>query len=240
MKAPILELRDITCYFEKGTNLFSNLNIKVDEGDILVLQGRSGSGKSTLLKCIAHLVMHSGQKLYRGKTPQEHGIPAYRTRVMYVPQRPSLLPGSPHDFLESITQLKAHHAILKDDSGNAAKEVLKRAVELGERWGIDAELWNRGWATLSGGEGQRMLIASALSLNTAEVLLLDEPTSALDSVSSDMVERFICDTVHDPNSFLKAVIWITHSEEQGQRVGTRFMHMSAGSCYESHGQHTSA
>lgn len=56
-----------------------------------------------------------------------------------------------------------------------------------------------------------------------------------------MVERHICETVEDEKSLLKAVIWITHSEEQGQRVGTRFMQMSAGSCYESdHGHHPSA
>ncbi|KDR81621.1 hypothetical protein GALMADRAFT_221489 [Galerina marginata CBS 339.88] len=233
MDQPILELRDISCYLEKGTNIFSRICFVVNEGDILVLQGRSGSGKSTLLKCIAHLALHDGNSLYRGSTPQEYGIPAYRTRVMYIPQRPSLLPGSPHDFLESITNLRAHKAFFRDNSGEGpVKEVFKRAVEVGEAWGIQPELWHRTWMNLSGGEGQRMLLAAAVSLNTAEIFLLDEPTSALDSETSSLVENFLVDRVRTADTNLKAMIWITHSPEQSRRVGSRFIHLSAGGCYE--------
>ena len=82
----ILELRKIKCSREKGVILFSDVNITVSEGpllllserrqrflygiplgDIIVLQGRSGSGKSTLLKCIAQLVLHEGETRYRGR-----------------------------------------------------------------------------------------------------------------------------------------------------------------------------
>ncbi|KAJ3514834.1 hypothetical protein NLJ89_g2140 [Agrocybe chaxingu] len=231
--APLLELRNITCYLEKGSNIFSDINFTVNEGDILVLQGRSGSGKSTLLKCIAHLVMHSGETLYRGKTAQAIGIPSYRTRILYVPQRPALLPGSPRDFLVSITNLRAHKAVVCDTLDGSADVVLQRAYEIGEDWGIDRELWTRGWINLSGGEGQRILLAAAVALNTAEVLLLDEPTSALDSETSALVEKTLVDKVRSGDTILKSLVWITHSPEQSRRVGTRFIYLSAGGCYES-------
>ena len=101
------------------------------------------------------------------------GIPSYRTRVLYVPQRPALLPGSPHDFLVAITNFNIHKSHARKSSDGTAKDVMKRAFDIAESWGVDPELWTRGWINLSGGEGQRILLATAMSLNTAEVILLD-------------------------------------------------------------------
>jgi len=97
------------------------------------------------------------------------GITSFRTKVLYVPQRPSLLPGSPTDFLETITSLSTY----KTTKGSSFQRVLDRAFQTAEQWGIDNELWARAWSTLSGGEGQRILLASAVALDTAEILLLD-------------------------------------------------------------------
>lgn len=44
MGKTLLEIRDLTCPSENGTEIFSKLNFKVNEGDIVVLQGKSGSG----------------------------------------------------------------------------------------------------------------------------------------------------------------------------------------------------
>jgi len=228
----ILELRNIKCSLEEGVNLFSNVNFSVNQGDIVVLQGRSGSGKSTLLKCISHLVLHDGETLYRGSTPQAFGIPSYRTRVMYVPQRPSLLPGSPADFVKAIMNLHSHKILMKNDIEETTQQVMKRCSETAQYWGIGPDLLNRDWINLSGGEGQRILLSIAASLNTAEILLLDEPTSALDSETSLMVEKFLVDLVRTRKSSLKAIVWITHSAEQSRRVGNRFIYLFAGGCHE--------
>jgi len=228
----LLQLRNIKCSRDKDTSLFSDVNITINEGDIVVIQGRSGSGKSTLLKCIAHLVLHDGEILYRGSTPQAFGIPSYRTRVMYVPQRPSILPGSPTDFVKAILNLHSHKLLVKNDVEENTQEVMKRCFETSGAWGIDLELWDRDWLNLSGGEGQRILLSIAASLRGVEILLLDEPTSALDSETSLMVENFLVDMVHKGKSSLKALVWITHSPEQSRRVGTRFIYLYAGGCHE--------
>ncbi|KJA27202.1 hypothetical protein HYPSUDRAFT_35802 [Hypholoma sublateritium FD-334 SS-4] len=234
MSKVVLELMKISCSLEKGVDIFTDVNLSVNEGDVLVLQGRSGSGKSTLLKCIANLAAHSGDIVFHGKTPQEcrGRVPGYRTRVMYVPQRPSLLPDTPSDFLSAVSRLQSRQASAQEKGENRTEHILKRAVSVGRAWGIPPELWTRDWMKLSGGEGQRILIAAALSLNTAEVLLLDEPTSALDAETSLQVEDFILDKIQSAEESLKAVIWITHSAEQSKRVGTRFLNLSAGSCFE--------
>ena len=59
-----------------------------------------------------------------------------------------------------------------------------------------------------------------------------EPTSALDTDSSARVERELTDMMHSPDSTLKALVWITHSPEQAQRVGTRFLEIKDGSIQE--------
>ncbi|EAU88531.2 ATP-binding cassette transporter [Coprinopsis cinerea okayama7 len=220
---PLLELSDVTCTIETGQVLFDHLDLVVNEGDIVVLQGRSGTGKTTLLKCIAHLILYEGEIRYRGELARQMGIPNYRTRVLYVPQRPSLLPGGPLTFLKSILSLQSQASARpahERKSEIRMETTHGRAREITEAWDLDSELWERDWSNLSGGEAQRMLLAIALALDTAEVILLDEPTSALDEETSLLVERYLVDEVASQTGSLKALVWITHSADQGRRVGT--------------------
>lgn len=136
------------------------------------------------------------------------GIPSYRTRVLYVPQRPSLLPGTPRDFLHSVTSFRVRRRV-KDQNGSVRSSP-EYPMQVASEWGIDETLWDRDWTNLSGGESQRIALAVAVGLNSAEILLLDgqsvnvhlylsfnsrcswcsngwlylEPTSALDMGSS--------------------------------------------------------
>ena len=61
---------------------------------------------------------------------------------------------------------------------------------------------------------------------------ITEPTSALDGESSIAIERDLVAAVKDPDSGPKAIVWITHSPEQGHRVGTRFIRITAGGVCE--------
>ena len=112
--------------------------------------------------------------VYNSFPPQ--GVPLFRTRVLYVPQRPSMLPGSPKDFLASITSLESHKTTIltKDrDTDRSPQNILGRAIQISQDWHIDPQLWEREWSNLSGGEAQRLALAIAVSLDTAEVILLD-------------------------------------------------------------------
>lgn len=107
------------------------------------------------------------------------GIPNYRTHVLYVPQRPSLLPGTPRDFLNQISSFGACKARLqtKHNAFNTPNEgildMIGHAIGIASEWGVDEDLWDRPWSTLSGGEAQRIALAAAVGLDCAEVLLLD-------------------------------------------------------------------
>lgn len=58
-----------------------------------------------------------------------------------------------------------------------------------------------------------------------------EPTSALDAASTDLVEKYLLHEIKSGGK-LQAVVWITHSPEQGNRVGTRFLRITAGGVHE--------
>lgn len=105
------------------------------------------------------------------------GVPKYRTLVQYIPQRPSLLPGTPLDF---VTRIRSFASRRSNSKSSLEGEVPLEAEEGGldpmniaEEWGIEKTMWNREWSTLSGGEGQRIALAIAVGVGGAEVVLLD-------------------------------------------------------------------
>ena len=59
-----------------------------------------------------------------------------------------------------------------------------------------------------------------------------EPTSALDSQSAKTVEDYLVYEVKSRVGRLRAIVWITHSEEQGRRVGSKFLRITAGGIEE--------
>ncbi|KAG9019643.1 hypothetical protein FRB90_011989 [Tulasnella sp. 427] len=208
----LLKLENLKCAYTKDQPIFSDVDLTVKEGDVIAVVGRSGGGKTTLLKCISHMAVYQGKVLLWGKKPTEYGIPNYRTKVLYVPQRPSLLPSTPRAF---ISQICSYGSRKKSEEGfdNA-----RAAIDLGESWSLSSDIWERPWSSLSGGEAQRAFLAIACTLKGTEVLLLDEPTSALDASTAHTVETHLASLPESSESSIKAILWITHSEEQTKKA----------------------
>ncbi|EJU04204.1 ATP-binding cassette transporter [Dacryopinax primogenitus] len=203
--------------------LFHDVSFEVNKGDVVIIRGPSGCGKTTLLKCLSHLNVYSGRISLFGKTPKQYGVPSYRTKVCYVPQRPSMLPGTPMGFLKTVHTFKSRQAYHTSE-----QDAIESALKLSEHWNITSDLWDKDWTGLSGGEAQRIALAVAVSLPGAVVLLVDEPTSALDEATSEKVENSLIELCDLPESSIEALIWITHSDEQAERVGTRTLTLEKG------------
>ncbi|CAG8474528.1 6585_t:CDS:2 [Funneliformis mosseae] len=180
-----------------GTFLFRDVSLSLKDKEILAISGPSGSGKSTLLKCIAQLTLYEEGIIYLNrKSPEDYGIPNWRTRVMYVPQRAPVMPGSPMEFYQKMLSFKHQR------SRNCHVD----PIEISQQ----DESWDKEWNQLSGGEIQRISLAIALSCKP-DALLLDEPTSALDPDTCLLVEESLKEY---------ACILVTHNPEQERRIAT--------------------
>ena len=161
-----------------------DVSLRIDPGEIVLVLGASGSGKSTLVRALGGLVpwFHGGT--FSGRVE----IAGRDTRGTH----PSALAGTvatvfqdPEDQVV-LGQVEAEIAFGLENVGTRPDEILPRAHAALASVGA-SHLAGRRVAELSGGELQRICLASALALRP-ELLLLDEPTSQLDP---DGAEAFL-------------------------------------------------
>lgn len=170
-------------YPEAPEPVLRDLSLLIDDGEFVLLVGASGSGKSTLLRCLNGLVPHfyggtlSGNVRVQGRDPvqaQPRGMSAHVGFVFQDPEAQFVM-----DTVEAeLVFAMENHALPEATMRKRVEEVL-------DQLGI-AALRSRRISTLSGGEKQRVAIASVLTLEP-HVLVLDEPTSQLDPQSAEDV-----------------------------------------------------
>jgi len=153
-----------------------NVTLSVEPGEVVLLLGGSGSGKSTLLRALAGLVPHFHGGRFSGRVE----VAGRATRSI----SPAELAGTvatvfqdPEDQIV-LTRVLAEVTFGLENVGTPPARIVPRALNALREAGI-AQLVERPVHEVSGGELQRVCLASALALEP-ELLLLDEPTSQLD------------------------------------------------------------
>lgn len=165
----------------------NGVTLEIPPGTLTLVTGASGSGKSTLLRCINGLVPHftggviSGQVCVFGSDPVTEGVEVMAGKVGFVFQEPEAQ--FVFDTVEDEIAFSLENlGISKEDMDQRISEVLAE-LHL-------SELRYRRINEISGGEQQKVAIASALVMRP-RVLILDEPTSQLDPQSADQLLKFI-------------------------------------------------
>ena len=178
----MLNLQNISLSFTDKI-VYKNLNLQIEEGQLVLIAGPTGCGKSSLLGVINGLIPHftggtlSGQICVNGVYAHETDGQEWSKIVATVSQNPddTFVAQTVED--EIVFGMETHGFHI-----SAMRQRLEEVIDL---LGLHS-LRNRNLSTLSGGEKQRVAIASALTLEP-RVLLLDEPTSALDPVAADEI-----------------------------------------------------
>ena len=177
-----IELQHVRFSYGDETVL-SDIDIKVDVGEVVALVGVSGAGKTTLVNLIPRLYeVTGGAVLIDGIDIRNVTLSSLRRQIGMVTQQSIL-------FDDTVRNNIAYGEITKGDEAIIAAAKAANAYDFISRLpkGFDTFIGEQG-IRLSGGERQRICIARAL-LRDAPILILDEATSSLDSESELEVQK---------------------------------------------------
>ena len=186
-------------------NLLSNINLKVDNGDLLIIQGESGCGKTTLLNIISGLVQPTQGSIKLNNiwlNSSEQSIASEERKIGYVFQDYALFP--------HLTAFKNAVYAYKNNSEDLTDEYVLNALNLTRHR-------NKYPHELSGGQQQRVAIARAILMHP-RALILDEPFSGLDKENIIRTQNLIQSAIKILN--IPAII-VTHSLEYLQDMDSK-------------------
>ena len=228
--APILTIRGLEKRFVlhevDGREIIGlrGVDLDVAEGEHVALAGTSGAGKSSLLKCVHRTYLaDAGSITYRcadGTTVDlvrlaDHEVADLRSReIGYVSQ---FLRAEPRrGVLDVVTRSAVRMGLAPDAARDAAASVLRRLA-------IGEELWQTYPTLLSGGEKQRVNLASGIVV-PPRLLLLDEPVSALDPAN----RAAVLDVIADLTGAGASVLSVFHDLEAMERLAHRIVELADG------------
>ena len=206
--AQYLELRDIRfTYHEESIAVWDGLSCHFQKNTINLLLGPSGSGKSSLLYLIDGLIPNSLSGELSGEILLE-GESIIRKEPRELAHRIGLV------FQDPDTQFCAFY--VEDELAFGMENLCVPPSEMDER--IDRALTlvglegfrKRAVSTLSGGQKQKLAIASALVMD-AELLLLDEPSALLDAASRQEIMTLLQALVEQEN---KTILLVEHNLDE--------------------------
>jgi putative ABC transport system ATP-binding protein len=195
--------------------LFKGLQLRIERGEMVSLQGESGSGKSTLLNIIAAIepasaghVQVDGVALTGLSDAQSAQLRA--RSIGFVFQAFHLLPEL------AVWKNVALPLLLQGKSWGQAQRIVLSALQ---RVGL-GDSANTMPASLSGGEQQRVALLRAL-IHQPALILADEPTGNLDPSTAQTVLELLRSAVRDSGA---ALLLVTHSAIAA-RICDRHLHL---------------
>lgn len=198
-----LSLKNITFSYnkKKDLNLFKNISLEFNQGEITGIVGKSGSGKSTLANIISGLIDD-----YEGdieiNNNSKFNMNILRRSVGYVPQITNLLDDSiKNNICFGIIDQKIDENKLKKIIDEVELASLIESLENG----LDTIIGDQG-LTLSGGQRQKIALARTLYLDP-KIIIFDESTNSLDKLTEKAFFNNILSLKKN-----KIIICITHDE----------------------------
>jgi iron complex transport system ATP-binding protein len=211
-----LALQDVSVALG-GRDVVANVSVEVGDGELVVVVGPNGAGKTTLLRAIAGLIPpRTGTVRAMGHDPANVARRVIARDLAYLPQQYDLA----FPFAVEEVVLLGRYARQRG-LGIASEEDLAAARAAMTACDV-ADLAERRFDELSGGEARRVIIAQALCQG-AKCLLLDEPTAGLDPAHA----RAVLETLRAQCDTGTTAVVVTHDLDLALRYG-RTMWLVAG------------
>ena len=215
MSNNIVEFKNVSKWYGEGenrTNVLSNINLTIKEGEFLAIVGFTGSGKTTLINLLTGLLKPSeGEVLYKGK-PVEG--PSHERGIIF--QNYSLLP-----WLTVYQNVALSvNTIYKDWDKSKKDKHIRKFIEMVNL----TPAINKRPGELSGGMRQRVSVARALAVDP-ELLLMDEPLGALDALTRGNLQEEIL-KIWSANK--RTALLITNDVDEGIFMADRIIPLNPG------------
>ncbi|ABL78940.1 ABC transporter ATP-binding protein [Thermofilum pendens] len=172
----VVRVENLSFSYPNGRRALDSVSLSISQGEFVAVMGPSPSGKSTLVYALSGLIPHcvkgeiKGSVKVDGLDTREHPVAELAKRVGVILQDPEA----------QLLELRAvdEVALPLENLGVPAEEIRLRVGEALEMVGLRG-YEERSPSELSGGEKQRLAIASVLALRP-KVIVLDEPTANVD------------------------------------------------------------
>ena len=198
----ILSIENLTKVYgskEIEVKALNNINLKINEGEFVVIVGKSGSGKSTLLHLMAGLETPTEGKIVidgvdiASLSEKERSL-MRRKKIGLIFQAYNLIP---------ILNVEENIKLATMNSKNKDEKYIEDIMDLLDIKSRRNHLPNQ----LSGGQQQRVAIARAL-VNKPAIILADEPTGNLDTKTEEEVLKLL---KKSQKAYNQTIIMITHN-----------------------------
>jgi multiple sugar transport system ATP-binding protein len=208
-----IDLEGVTKTYPDGTQAVSSLDLRIDDGEFMVLVGPSGCGKTTALRMVAGLEDITGGEIRIGARVV-NDVPSRDRDVAMVFQNYALYP----------------HMSVRDNMGFGLKlqkvpkgEIQQRVRRAADILGL-ADLMDRKPRNLSGGQRQRVAMGRAI-VRQPQAFLMDEPLSNLDAKLRVQMRAEIAKLQRDLEV---TTIYVTHDQIEAMTMGDRVAVMKRG------------
>ena len=221
MEIPLLEVRDVTASYGRGSRrsqVLHEISLSIGPRECLALVGESGSGKTTLGRCVAGLHPPDGGSILLSGGPLAPGAPdrqqSQRQAIQIVFQNPDRSLNPAENVRTTVGRVLGLFDLPATES---------EIVELLERVRLPTRYLDRYPRELSGGEKQRVAIARALAARPT-LLVCDELTSALD-VS---IQAAVVTLLEELRMDGLALLFITHNLALVNSIADRVVVLQEG------------
>jgi len=221
----IIEIKNLSfTYAGASAPSIRNVDLKVERGEFIILTGPTGCGKTTLCRCLNGLIPNFYSGVFEGSV-KISGLDSREHPISELAKNVGLVFQNPENQLFSLS-VERDIAFGPENLGLPRADTKKR-VEWAMRVTNTSHLRDSAPYELSGGQQQKVAIASVLAMRP-EVIVLDEPTSFLDPRSSDELLK----TISELNKkFNLTIILVEHRLDLASKYAERVIIMNNGGIF---------